>query len=250
MTKLGPMANPRLYIFLENDHTVKFWWQVFFKTVDEGEFCSVKVESYLEQMKPSSLYKVCPGIKEYPEIVRFKTKNLRQWGSPFDRLDSASCDLWHRPNNSHHPQGDPLRDTCLKCRLLQHDINSLVTKAQALTDEQKCLRTTVESKYPLKYLSPASQAVRMSRVCKDRSKMAAKLAKVEHFDVDVNDKQHTELLELVRSINTSGNEAIEELCSEGDHVLGENNPLRDVWYQDVVERFEYERDQRKSGNLL
>ena len=82
--------------------------------------------------------------------------------------------------------------------------------------------------------------------------MAAKLAKVEHFDVHVNDKQHTELLELVRSVNTNGNKAIEELCSEGDRVLGDNNPLRDVWYQDVIERFEYERDQKKSSknNIL
>ena len=128
MTELGPMANPRLYIYQDSDQTVKFWWQVFFKTVEEGKFCSTKIESFLEQMKPSSLYKVCPGINEYPEVLRFKTKNLREWGSPFNRLDSTSCELWHRPNNSRHPAGDPLRDTCSKCRLLQHDINSLVAK--------------------------------------------------------------------------------------------------------------------------
>ena len=120
-------------------------------------------------------------------------------------------------------------------------------KSLALPDEQRGLRASAQSTYPMKYLSPASKALRMSRVCKDRSKLSIKLAKVEHFDVDVNDKQHTELLELVGSINTNGNEAIEELCSEGDRVLGDNNVLRDVWYQDVVERLEYEKDQRTNG---
>ena len=72
MTTLGPMANPRLFIFQDNDdHTVKFWWQIFFKTIEEGVFCSAKIESFLEQMNPSSLYKVCPGINEYPEILHF-----------------------------------------------------------------------------------------------------------------------------------------------------------------------------------
>ena len=250
MTEFGPMTNPRLYIFEDDDHTVKYWWQIFFKTVDEGEFCTAKIQSYLEQLRPSSSFKVCPGIKEYPEEVRFQTKNLRQWGIPFNRLDSSSCELWHIPNNTHHPAGDKLRDTCYKCRLLQHDINSLAVKAQALPEEQKLLRVSVQSNYPIKYLSPASRAVRMNRVCRDRSKMVAKLAKVAHFDVDINDKQHTELLELVRSINNDGNEAIDELCSEGDCLLGDNNPLREVWYQDVIERLEYDKDQRKSGIYL
>ena len=39
-----------------------------------------------------------------------------------------------------------------------------------------------------------------------------------------------------------------ELCAEGDRLLGvDNNPLKEVWHQDVIERLEYEKDQRKSG---
>ena len=80
--------------------------------------------------------------------------------------------------------------------------------------------------------------------------MAAKISKVMHFHCDVSDKQHSELLELVCSINKNGSKAIDELCAEGDHVLGiNNNPLREVWHQDVVGRMEYEKDQRKSGML-
>ena len=81
--------------------------------------------------------------------------------------------------------------------------------------------------------------------------LAAKLSKVAHFDCDISDKQHTELLEVVRSMSKNGSKAIEELCAEGDRLLGvDNNSLREVWHQDVVERLECEKDQRKSGMLV
>ena len=69
--------------------------------------------------------------------------------------------------------------------------------------------------------------------------MAAKISKVMHFHCDVSDKQHSELLELVCSINKNGSKAIDELCAEGDRVIWiDNNPLREVWHQDIVERLE------------
>ena len=78
--------------------------------------------------------------------------------------------------------------------------------------------------------------------------MAAKLAKVAHFDCDLSDKQRTELLELVRSVDKNGSRVGEELCAEGDRLLDvDNNPLKEVWHKDVIERLEYEKDQRKSG---
>ena len=53
---------------------------------------------------------------------------------------------------------------------------------------------------------------------------------------------------MVRTVNRQGSKAIDELCARGDQLLGEeNNPLRDVWHQDVVERLEYEKDQHKAG---
>ena len=71
-----------------------------------------------------------------------------------------------------------------------------------------------------------------------------------HFDCDASDQQHSELLDLVWSTNKYVSKAIDELCSEGEKVLGvDNSPLRDVWYQDVVEHLEYEKDQRKMGML-
>ena len=120
----------------------------------------------------------------------------------------------------------------------------LAEKASTLSDEQKIARTSIQSNYPMKYLSPTSRSQRVRKVCKDRQNLAAKLAKVAHFDCDLSDKQHTELLELVRSVDKNGSRVVEELYAEGDR-LPDNNPLKEVWHQDVIERLEYEKDQSK-----
>ena len=84
---------------------------------------------------------------------------------------------------------------------------------------------------------------------KERKNLAAKLSSVVSLDYNLNDKQHTQL-QIVRTVNHHGSKAIDELCSRGDQLLGEeSNPLRDVWHQDVLERLEYEKDQRKAGML-
>lgn len=68
------------------------------------------------------------------------------------------------------------------------------------------------------------------------------------FNCDFKDKQHAELLQLVRSIHNNGSRIVEELCNQGDQILGqEQNLLRETWRQDVIERLEYEKDQSNSG---
>jgi phosphate-selective porin len=62
--------------------------------------------------------------------------------------------------------------------------------------------------------------------------VATKLSQVAHFDCDVSDKQHSELLGLVWSINKEV-----RVSMSYDLKKVDNSPLRDVWYQDVVEHF-------------
>ena len=247
MSDFGPLANPRLCVFADGS-VVQYKWQVLFLTVAGGDYSFNIVKPYLEQLGPLSGYKLCPGIGEYPEEIRFKTKKLREWGLPFKRIDAQSCVLWHIPNNVHHPTGDKLRDTCQPCRRLSHDIRQLVERVHSVSECQKLDRSSIHSNYPLKFLSPKSRDKRVARVTKERKSLAAKLSAVAHFEYDVSDKQHEELLELVRSVSENGNKAIEELCTRGDQLLGQEcNPLKEVWQQDVTERLQYEKDQKKSG---
>lgn len=132
MTEFGPLANPRLCVFAEGE-AVRYKWQVVFS----GEYSATTVEPYLEQLKPVSGFKVCPGIKEYSKEIRFDTKNLRRWGISFDRIDDQSCLLWHVPNNTYHPTGDRLRDSCQPCRVLHYGVLKLAEKASSLTEAQK-----------------------------------------------------------------------------------------------------------------
>ena len=74
MIEFGPLANPHLCVFTEGG-AVQYKWQVLFKTLASGEFSAMTVEPYLEQLKPVSGFKVCPGIKEYPQEIWFDTKN-------------------------------------------------------------------------------------------------------------------------------------------------------------------------------
>ena len=133
--EIGPIANPRLCFMLQNG-AILFKWQILFKTISEGDYTYTGVSKFLTQLLYSSGYTICPGLKEYPNDVLFKTKNLREWGLPFNRLDSQSCLLWHIPNNTHHPSGDMLRDTCGPCKRLSFDIKQL--EDRVLKDEN-CL---------------------------------------------------------------------------------------------------------------
>ena len=125
----GPIANPRLCI-IACDGTLIYKWQIFFKTVAGGQYNLKNIEKYLHQLQPISGYVLCPGLSEYPQDIRFKTKSLHEWGEPFGRIDSVACLLWHIPNNQCRPTGDPLRNVCAPCKRLQSEINKLVKKVR------------------------------------------------------------------------------------------------------------------------
>ncbi len=185
---------------------------------------------------------MCPRITDYPEDIRFETKNIRQWGSPFNRKYSALCYQWHVPNNcKQHP--DSTAYTCCKpCKQLICDIDALAKRARATTVEGRISRTLPSSNYQLSKL--VSQKTRMKNVMVDRK---SSLKKLIPFDCEVSEKQDSELLHIVSQINRKGSKVIDELIKNGDEVLGEDNLLRDAWRQDVIERLAYEKDQCKAG---
>lgn len=149
----GPLQNPRLCIVHESQsQSSQYYWQIFYQVVAHDQYVSTSdVLVYMEQLLPSSGFVLCPGLKEYPQQIRFKTKHLVEWGPPFCRRFSDSCNLWHIP--SKHAES-----TCCKpCKQLQHDIGQLVRRADETTEGEKIARIKPSSKYPISKLSPASQ---------------------------------------------------------------------------------------------
>ena len=246
--EFGPLQNPRLCIYAAED-SLQFKWQVWFRTISSGTYTFGSVQSFLDQLSTDSGYRVCPGIREYPPEVRFKTKHLREWGLPFNRIDSDNCLLWHIPNNRRHPCGDRLRDGCASCRRLDHDIQQLLQSSAETSEAQKSSRGRVGSNYPLKYLSPASKAERTSRIIKESKNLSAKLS-AQSLSFKVNDRQHHELLEITRAIHRNGSNAVEELCARGDQLGAEHNALRAAWKEDVQDWLDFEKDQSKCGRFI
>lgn len=239
----GPLQNPRLCIAYESPS--RYYFQVFYKVVEEGEYKGPSdIKIYLEQLLPSSRFVLCPGLKDYPEQIRFKTKHLVEWGLPFCRKFSDRCSLWYVPKK------DTECKCCPACKLLQHDIKVLAQRADKITDSQRRARTLPSSKYPLSKLSPASQKKRTTSTMVERKNLIRKVNKLQPFNCTVSDKQNDELLQLVTSVSKKGSKVIQELIDEGDKALGENNVLKESWQQDVIERLQFDSDQHKTGGYI
>lgn len=240
---IDPVQSPRLCLTCNGTASVTYLFQVLFKTIESGVCDSDRLDALCQQMLPSSPYVVCPGIPSYPDDIRFKTEHLHEWGQPFSRLDSDLCALWHIPNNARQLPTSSLYNACKQCKQLWHDIQQLAKRSSVVSPGQKLARTSVSSSYPLKYLSPASANKRVSKISKAKKNLQARVESLKPFDCELDNKQHSELLRLVTAIN-GNSRAIEQLCTEGDKVVGcENNLLREAWRQDVTERIQFEQDQ-------
>ena len=179
--------------------------------------------------------------------MRFKTKSLREWGEPFHRLDAKTCLLWHIPNQRQEAPGTPHFSGCKPCKQLYKAVQQLSKRVNILTEKQKESRKAVSSNYGLKFLSPASQKTRLTRISQERIRLQMKIDKLQPYDCNLKDTQHAEMLKLVASVNKDSH-TIEELCGRGDDVLGsDKNLLRAAWKQEVVDRLEYEKDQSRTG---
>ena len=103
------------------------------------------------------------------------------------------------------------------------------------------------SNYGLKYLAPSSKECRISRIIEERKCLKVKVQSLEPYNCNLSDKQHIEMLKLVKELNKNSN-VVRELCECGDKMLSnENNLLRVTWQQDVLE---YEKDHQCSSGII
>lgn len=211
---------------------------------------TTSVTSLLNQLLPDSGYVTCPGISRYPSELSFKTKHLREWGDPFNRTDSDICELWHLANNNRQLPSSALYNVCRLCKQLHHAIQQLLRRNDTVSEAQKQARRSTSSNYGIKFLSPDSQKSRISRNIQERKRLQAKVHDLEPYNCVLSDKQHIEMLKLVKELKKNS-EAVRDLYKQADEGLGaENNLLRAAWEQDVIERLDYEKDQSSSGILL
>ena len=65
----------------------------------------------------------------------------------------------------------------------------------------------------------------------------------------LNDESHYELLTLVSSIQKKSEKDLQKILQEADQA-GKGEVLRQCWRQDVQERQQYTRDQKRNGKLI
>lgn len=251
ITSAGPIQTPRLCVKCDAQN-ITFSFQVFYKSIDVGPYDHEMAMSFLSQLHPHSSYVVCPGLRDYPNAIEFKTKNVRLWGEPFGRIDSQACRLWHVPNNSRQPPTSPLYNCCPSCKQLNHDIQQLLKRALNTTSRQREARKNSFSNYPLKYLSPADRSERITRKSRKQIYLKTKLKKIapaaSSVAVKVEEENGEMLLEETNQDSNcsellSGvNQEEEEDWQDDDDADDDDERLMAEHYNiDVVERTEFEQ---------
>ena len=123
-------------------------------------------------------------------------------------------------------------------------------RAENTSDDQKKARLQPSSRYPVSKLSPSSQKIRHSKTVYEKRQLFAKV-NIESYDYNLNDKQHNELLQIVKEIQKKGSKSIQELIQKGEQAIrSDGNILKEAWQQDVIEHIEFEKDQRQASNFL
>lgn len=173
----GRPVNPARMVF-NNGGTYTF--EVMLKSIKSGSWKEshpphADICDLLNTLLANSGYCLCPGIRnfdnEFGETVRFQPKHLRVWTHPHSRYDSEECVLWLKPSNLRLPADSSLRNTCPACRLLYRSLVAIRGRALEASPDHKEKWSDPSSNWPLKYLSPASQAKRTVKGSEQRRKV-------------------------------------------------------------------------------
>ena len=217
-----------------------------------------EMKALLDSLLPSSGYTLCPGIRDYQSqygtIIRFQSKNLREWSLPFRRFDSVNCIMWHRPVNQQlcHDQS-PRLDCCSNCKTLIRHLTALKKKAESTPLAQKQEWLKPSSNRQLKFLSPTSQKERQHRSSLQRRTLIRRsvVADDDPLDMSLCCDQDRELSKLVLAIQEKGQEDLEKIFEEAEGASGTDNAdvMKEVWQRDVLERKEFLADQLRNSEF-
>ena len=191
----GPLVPVRLLVSPTLCCKLQLMWPVV-RTVRTVFIQGSSDESFvalLQQILPTSSYVQCPGIADYSQrysTIHREVQGLQKIsvGAMVLRHESERCFKWHVPANQKALPGHRTFNMCVQCKLL----DSLLAKnvaTHAVTTPEKIARTLPSSHFPLTYLSPALQKVRIRRLQKERKNLAQKMKKYDDSVYAVNNPQ-------------------------------------------------------------
>lgn len=256
---LTPVTNPRVVVECTKDgstcHLEVHFKQVKSFSVDthEGDLFTL-----VSSLRKKSGYVLCGGLPMSMD-VSFASKNLRNWTPMFNRCDHIDCLMWYKPC------GNVLPPRCPKCSRLMYHIQDMIKRKKVISPKTKEKRLKAGSKYPKKYLTPKSLVKRLRNEKLDNRINKKRLKKLEKLDVEVEEMSGDDILAVVAEIEKTSKVQLEELLKEADitgnnrlcsfsrlnvSFVGKGDILREKWKQDVTDRLDFIKDQKKNCEYM
>ena len=252
-----PPAGPTSLARLTVDENMQYTLQVLLHSIESGELKSVgQFMELCDKISDYSAYKFCPGfdydtyMDKYHDKIRYLPSKVRVTTSPFKRVQSTHCTMWHKlSKNASRAQKSSHSVICCKCKRLRSELDRALKRCTGYSPRRKIKRQQPSSNYPLKYLSPTSLKKRKSNTQQERNKDKKALAKYRHLEVTLDDNQSDELVEIMDKIETVGKETLEEILLEAESS-GVGSSIRGIWKDDKRNTKDIKIDQQQNSKYF
>ena len=259
---IGPLFSARLVV--SSTHT--YYLQVTIPVVRNvsAGICDEASHLYpiVQQLLPGSGYIACSGIHDYNDqyyrLVRhFQFKNLQtvKIGEKVIRYESINCQLWHRLPEVRGKLSSRRFNMCNECKTTDLSVSRRANRESKVPEAQKALRTSTESNYPVSWLSPSSQKVRVRRLMRERKALLERIEKYDCTRITLDDEQDKEVRTITSTIDNNDvlREQLDDIFMEADkHQEGHGAMLQDIWEADVATRDlnDFKDDQERNSKIF
>ena len=113
---------------------------------------SQSYSALLDKLRKTSGYKMCPGIKDFDEIledVRMQPATVKEELWPWRNVGAKSCKLWHKPRVCFVQRDEAEREldgVCSNCKQVRRKLKIVQAKRKDLVDSAKARRQEASSK--------------------------------------------------------------------------------------------------------
>ena len=243
----------RVQITLQEDG--RYQVRVLLQELESGTLSNQQeVHELLKRFSKTTPYKFCPGIEwtyyqeYYHEVIRFHIKSVRYTESPFYRVESVNCNqLFTLPPNA--PVADKCKAevVCSACKRLISHLDRQLQCTKCESPARKIKRQASSSKARLSYMSPRSQMKRRENASMERGIDKRKLAKYESTEITLSDHQHTQMCDVMSTVDGVAVDELQHIFEEGE-THGVSDKLREIWTTDKRDRLEqFKEDQARNG---
>ena len=202
---LGPTSRCRIVIRINGEYIA----YVLLREVERGSILESPVKLVKDLCSKYSVYsathKFCPGVtglyQQYKEVIRFDIKGLRQTTTPFLRVESVSCELWHKlPSNASREQREAEVLLCRQCVRLKCNLERQARRTQEESPSKRIKRQCSSSRARVSYMSPQSQMKRKQNAKMKRDNNIRKIHQSVCGEVPLDTDQNDEMCDIMSVI--------------------------------------------------